>query len=236
MLRDRYARILEKQGIQMKRFGIYLVVILLVFALFIFFTGKITIDYLISAEENTSPTVTENITEPVEDIEKKTEKEKAVDKLVGSGTPVNSDEKIKVEQPAAVTSITKIIWPMKGKVIKEMGLSYSQTFSDYRYHEGIDIEGKRGTEVVVCMSGVVKSVESSKAFRNKIVIDHGNGWCSVYAHVEEVYVKEGQWIKEKTKLGSIGQPGLAEVLEGPHLHFCLVKGNDKKNPLDYLPK
>lgn len=252
MLRDRYARIMEKQGIKIKWLGVYIVVILFVFALFIFkgstaltkkqvetdiskSSGAPTVSGYVLKEtkgqSNPSIESTKVLAETSEKVNVKSEDKSNINSNIKEEEAKEDIKPIEVQ-----ADITSIVWPLKGKIIRKMGLSYSQTFSDYRYHNGIDIEAKRGMEVIACMQGVVESVESSKSFNHKMVINHGNGWYSIYAHLGEVYVKKGDRIKVKTKIGSVGQPGMEEVLAGPHLHFSIKKGDEKKNPMDYLPK
>lgn len=127
-------------------------------------------------------------------------------------------------------------WPARGKIIRHFGLSYSQTFSDYRFHKGVDIELERGAEVVAVLGGKVTAAATSKGEAGVVTIDHGSGWQTLYAHLNEVYVKVGETVKQGQPLGSVNQPGLNEILEGPHLHFELRKDGQEVNPLDYLPQ
>lgn len=130
--------------------------------------------------------------------------------------------------------IDEMVWPLKGQLIREQGLSFSKTFSDYRYHNGIDIAAERGAEVVLALAGKVSKKESTKGEGTKITIDHGQGWVSVYEHLAETVLKEGEYYQAGEIVGSINQPGLNEVMEGPHLHYTLYKDDKIINPLDYL--
>jgi murein DD-endopeptidase MepM/ murein hydrolase activator NlpD len=136
--------------------------------------------------------------------------------------------------PAVKTENSK--WPARGSIIRHFGLSYSQTFSDYRFHKGVDIELERGAEVAAILGGKVTAAASSKGEAGVVTIDHGSGWQTLYAHLNEIYVKTGETVKQGQPLGSVDQPGLNEILEGPHLHFELHKDGQEVNPLDYLPE
>lgn len=131
--------------------------------------------------------------------------------------------------------LSTISWPLEGQVLRGLGLSYAQTFSDYRYHDGIDIQAARGAEVVAVLSGKVIGKESTKEEKTVLSIDHGQGWVSIYAHLEDAYLAVGDYCQAGERLGIIYQPGLNEVLEGPHLHFSLRHDQQSVNPLDYLP-
>lgn len=147
----------------------------------------------------------------------------------------NMQEEERQEVAAAVNvELKEMVWPVKGEVLRQVGICYWQTFSDYRYHDGVDIKAERGTEVLAALQGKIVSVETSKDKAVKVVIDHGGGWQSVYAHLEISYLKEGQVVQTGEKIGRIGQPGSQEISIGPHLHFKLSKDEKIINPLDYL--
>lgn len=163
---------------------------------------------------------------------------------------VNTDNDADVNEKIALNSSTdsssssasesepnfnEIIWPIEGQVLRGVGLSYAQTFSDYRYHDGLDIQAARGAEVLVALPGKVISIETTKEEKTVLTIEHGQEWVSVYAHLEDVFLQVGDYCQAGDLLGTINQPGLQEVLEGPHLHFSLKQDNQIINPLDYLP-
>lgn len=154
--------------------------------------------------------------------------------LVNEGSLENVKPLAKDPPVVKNVQIGEIIWPLKGEVIREYGLSYSKTFSDYRYHNGIDISAARGAEVVLVLPGKVSKKESTKGEETKITIEHGQGWVSVYEHLEATVLKEGEYYQAGEIVGTVNQPGLNEVMEGPHLHYTLYKDNKLVNPLDYL--
>jgi murein DD-endopeptidase MepM/ murein hydrolase activator NlpD len=116
-----------------------------------------------------------------------------------------------------------------------MGLFYSETFDDYRYHDGIDIKGIDKDEVIASLSGRVVNLTSTKGDKHTIIINHGNDWQSEYSHLEDVKIKKGDTVKAGQIIGVIGQPGLNEVKIGPHLHYRLLRNEQSINPLKYLP-
>lgn len=101
-------------------------------------------------------------------------------------------------------------------------------------HYGIDIAGKLGYPVYAVDSGVVVYAGwNNWGYGNVVVIDHGNGWQSLYAHLSRIFVQCGQGVTQGDMIGAIGSTGHST---GPHLHFELI--NDKYgrvNPWDFLP-
>ena len=102
----------------------------------------------------------------------------------------------------------------EGEVIREVGLSYAQTFSDYRYHNGIDIKADRGAEVVMPLPGkVIKRDYPGGGI--VLTVEHGqqNGvvWSSVFAHLSETSLKEGDYLEIGAPVGSVDQPGYMKL-------------------------
>jgi murein DD-endopeptidase MepM/ murein hydrolase activator NlpD len=109
--------------------------------------------------------------------------------------------------------------------------------SGYNYappvHPAIDIGGSIGNAIFATDSGViVYSGWSDYGYGNLIVIDHGNGWQSAYAHLSGVGVGCGQSVYQGYLIGALGSTGNSS---GPHLHFELSLNGAKLNPLDFVP-
>jgi murein DD-endopeptidase MepM/ murein hydrolase activator NlpD len=99
-------------------------------------------------------------------------------------------------------------------------------------HNGIDIAGAEGTPVYATDGGVVVYAGwSNFGFGNLLVIDHGTGWQSAYAHMSTIAFTCGQNVSQGDTVGGVGNSGNST---GPHLHFELVYGGGKVNPWDYL--
>lgn len=110
-----------------------------------------------------------------------------------------------------------------------------RTISGYHYnppvHPAIDIGGQIGNPIYASDSGVVVYAGwSDYGYGYLIVIDHGNGWQSAYAHLSAVAVTCGQSVYQGGYIGALGSTGNSS---GPHLHFELVINGVKVNPLDY---
>ncbi len=118
------------------------------------------------------------------------------------------------------------IWPTTETYLS--GYNYSPSTN----HFGIDIAGKIGNPVYGVDAGVVVySGWNTNGYGNLIVVDHGNGWQSVYAHLNQVRLGCGDYVFQGDVIGDLGTTGNST---GPHLHFELRNGSTKVNPWDYL--
>jgi murein DD-endopeptidase MepM/ murein hydrolase activator NlpD len=116
------------------------------------------------------------------------------------------------------------VWPTTEHLIS------GYTFSSI--HPAIDIGGQIGNAVYAADSGVVVYAGwSNYGYGNLIVIDHGNGWQTAYAHLSDFNVSCGQSVSRGIMIGAIGSTGNST---GPHLHFEMSYNGVKVNPLDYV--
>jgi murein DD-endopeptidase MepM/ murein hydrolase activator NlpD len=106
-------------------------------------------------------------------------------------------------------------------------------YSPSTNHWGIDIGGYLGDGIYAVDSGVVVySGWNDWGYGNVIVIDHGNGWQSLYAHLNEIYVTCGASVSQGIQIGAMGSTGRST---GPHLHFELMDaGGNRVNPKNFL--
>lgn len=99
-------------------------------------------------------------------------------------------------------------------------------------HPAIDIAGSIGNQVWAADSGVVVySGWSNYGYGNLVVIDHGNGWQTLYAHLNNIFVGCGQSVFQGDVIGGLGTTGNSS---GPHLHFEMIYSGAKVNPWDFL--
>jgi hypothetical protein len=120
------------------------------------------------------------------------------------------------------------IWPTTEHTIS------GYTYSPETNHPAIDIGGDQGNPVYSADNGVVVySGWSDLGYGNMIMIDHGNGWQSLYGHLSAINVSCGQSLYQGAVIGAVGSTGRSS---GPHLHFELRNDKlGKVNPLQYLP-
>ena len=118
------------------------------------------------------------------------------------------------------------IWPTAGTLTSQYGPRNKS------HHDGIDIAAPIGTPVVAAASGEVIYSGVLRGYGKVIIMRHGKGYASVYAHNRANYVKQGQVVKQGQKLAEIGKTGRAT---GPNLHFEIRRNNKAQNPLKFLP-
>lgn len=100
------------------------------------------------------------------------------------------------------------------------------------FHNGIDITAQKGTNIISTSNGVViKKVKSRKGYGNRVVIDHQNGFKTLYAHLSGFNVNIGDTVKRGDIIGYMGSTGLST---GTHLHYEVIKNNKNVNPIDYM--
>jgi LysM repeat protein len=119
------------------------------------------------------------------------------------------------------------VWPAPHHFLS--GYDYSPASN----HWGIDIDGETGDPVYATDAGVVVySGWNDYGYGNMIMIDHGDNWQSLYAHLSAIWVGCGESVGQSQTIGSIGSTGKSS---GSHLHFEIMHGTYKVNPWDYLP-
>lgn len=100
------------------------------------------------------------------------------------------------------------------------------------FHEGVDLAGPAGQPVYATGDGVVESAEFNfSGYGNVIVIDHGFGYKTRYAHLQEIRVAEGQVVIRGDRIGTLGSSGLST---GPHLHYEVLYRGEHVNPWNFL--
>ncbi|MDE7010121.1 MAG: peptidoglycan DD-metalloendopeptidase family protein [Oscillospiraceae bacterium] len=100
-------------------------------------------------------------------------------------------------------------------------------------HKGVDIGGVGyTTNVLATKAGVVITAERSSSYGNYVVISHGPGNRTLYAHMSSLSVKEGATVTQGQVIGVTGSTGISS---GPHLHYEIFENDSRVNPLDYLP-
>ena len=98
-------------------------------------------------------------------------------------------------------------------------------------HKGVDLSAPKGADVFAAMDGQVVACGLHRQYGNFVVLDHGNGVVTLYAHHNRNFVKEGEIVRRGQKIAEVGRTGNAT---GPHLHFELRLDGLPQNPLPYL--
>lgn len=100
------------------------------------------------------------------------------------------------------------------------------------FHHGIDIAAQRGARVRAVQDGRVTFVGRKKGFGRLVIVDHGGGVESYYAHLSGYSTRKGRRVKRGQPVGKVGSSGRAS---GPHLHFELRQGGASVNPVGTVP-
>jgi murein DD-endopeptidase MepM/ murein hydrolase activator NlpD len=99
-------------------------------------------------------------------------------------------------------------------------------------HHGIDLAGPEGLDIHCTGAGTVRYAQMNRhGYGKEVVVDHGFGYISRYAHLNDIYVKKGQKVKRGEVLGTLGSTGRST---GPHLHYEIRKDNRAVNPFYFF--
>ncbi|MCT4542494.1 MAG: peptidoglycan DD-metalloendopeptidase family protein [Vallitalea sp.] len=129
----------------------------------------------------------------------------------------------------------KMNWPFTNNrhITSPFKMRWHPVLKRYKFHSGIDIGSSIGTPVKAVHNGIVTFAGKGSAWGYYILIDHGSGYVTIYAHNSKLLVKKG----DKVKIGqTIAKSGNTGWSTGPHLHFGVRKDGKWINPLDMLPK
>ncbi len=112
------------------------------------------------------------------------------------------------------------------------GWRYSEVKGAWRMHTGVDLAAPTGTPVLAVKAGRVLLVEAVSGYGTTVLLDHGNGLETLYAHLQQALVQEGDWLEQGVQLGAVGMSGSAS---GPHLHFELRQRGAQILAIDPTP-
>ena len=157
----------------------------------------------------------------------------------------NEEERIqkeivkKTEELAAqmnwTTTVGGYIWPCTAsrRITSPMGSRYTGIPGASTNHKGVDIGGVGYTsKVLATKAGVVITSKYSSSYGNYVVISHGRGNTTLYAHMSSRSVSEGQTVSQGQVIGITGSTGISS---GPHIHYEITENGSRVNPLNYLP-
>jgi len=124
---------------------------------------------------------------------------------------------------------SKFAWPVRGKILSVYGAKNNGLFND-----GINISAAKGTDVKAAENGVVAYAGNEvKGMGNLIIMQHSDGWMTIYAHLDSMSVRRGTTVGVGQSIGKIGMTG---KVDKPQLHFEIRKGTKAYNPTTYLQK
>jgi septal ring factor EnvC (AmiA/AmiB activator) len=176
------------------------------------------------------------------EIERKIKSAKELESLIASLIEAERMERekgmtgVQVPRPAAVSVFEarkgKLPWPVnEGAVVAHFGNHTHPTLKTVTHNPGIDISVRPGTPVLAVADGRVARIWWLVSYGNLIIIDHGGGYRTIYAHLADIRVNEGQEVREGEIIATSG-----ETLDGSRLHFEVWKERDKQNPEHWLAR
>jgi murein DD-endopeptidase MepM/ murein hydrolase activator NlpD len=124
------------------------------------------------------------------------------------------------------------LWPCGGcPQTSAFGWRTHPIFGDRRLHAGIDMGAPIGTPVRAAESGTVLIAGAASGYGTLVVVGHGGGLSSAYAHLSTISVSPGQSVRRGEQVGEVGNEGNST---GPHLHFEVRRGGEPVDPSAYV--
>ncbi len=129
----------------------------------------------------------------------------------------------------SVTGSGSWAWPCPGcsYITSRFGNRFHPIFGEWRYHSGLDIGASYGSAVVASDGGTVIMADVNGGYGNCVMINHGNGYYTLYGHLSGYAVSQGDAVGQGQVIGYVGDTGWAT---GPHLHFEIRSGSTKLDP------
>ena len=126
-----------------------------------------------------------------------------------------------------------LAWPVPGytKITSEYAMRVHPITGVYKLHTGVDISAPMGANFISANDGIVVKAEMNSAYGNMVIIDHGGGISTLYAHGSEILVTVGQSVKRGDAILKVGSTGYST---GPHAHFEVRINGVTTNPLPYI--
>lgn len=169
----------------------------------------------------------DNLQDQYEDLKK------AIDEIEAQEKAVNDEiKRLQMERDYVGG---ELMWPSPGyyHVTSKFGQRFHPVLKRWKLHTGIDLRVPSGSKIVAANEGVVLMAKYNVAYGNYVVIDHGGGISTLYAHNKKLLVSAGQTVQRGQVIAYSGSTGYST---GPHLHFEYRINGEYQNPLDYLKK
>lgn len=126
---------------------------------------------------------------------------------------------------------TPSIWPTQGRITSKFGYRRSPFTRRQQFHGGIDIANSHGTPIKATAQGEVVEASMFSGWGRLVIIDHGYGFKTYYAHLRGFAVSVGDLVTKGQTIGYMGSSGAST---GPHLHYEVHVGGEKVNPREYM--
>lgn len=155
-----------------------------------------------------------------------------------SNNNVTATTNSKVEDKEETKKELSFAKPVDGEVMREYAkdnLVYSATLEEWVTHMGIDIKADKTTVVKAAETGTVKSIKNDPRYGLTIVIEHDDGFQTIYANLlTSEFVVEGEKVEKGQSIGTVGNTAVFEIADEPHLHFEILKDSIQVDPNIYI--
>lgn len=142
----------------------------------------------------------------------------------------------KSSQAAININRNSLIWPIKGKIISKFGKEYQEQLKTWIFRDGIKIAAKEGQPVIAVADGNVIFAGQFRSYGNVVILDHGEGFFTIYGFLSQIEAEQGQSVIEGQIIGRIGQdtqgPGMGSNQSA--LYFEIRKGTSAQDPEIWL--
>lgn len=129
----------------------------------------------------------------------------------------------------------KMTWPCPSytRISSPFGWRIHPTLGVNKFHNGVDMAAPKGTNILAAFTGEVVAATYNSSMGNYVLMNHGNGYYTIYMHASKLCVSPGDIIIEGEKIAEVGSTGRST---GPHLHFGVRKNGEYVEPMDYLKR
>lgn len=155
------------------------------------------------------------------------ELEQSLQSIIREAQAINENNSSK----APIRSERNFVWPVRGFITSNYGYRVHPIRGSVIFHSGIDIAAMYGAPICATASGLVIYSGWYGGYGNAVIVDHGNGYSSLYAHCSTVFVGKGQSVTQGNIIASIGSTGMST---GPHLHFEIRQNGVPVDPRSRL--
>lgn len=165
--------------------------------------------------------------------EERRKQQEAAAAAAANQKPVTSYDNAKDVPLTGETNINKMVWPLPGdyRVGSKFGPRVPPCAGASSFHQGWDIGGKQGAQIVAVLAGKVTAAGYNNSCGNHVYIDHGNGYSTHYLHLSAIKTSVGARVQQGQVIGLCGSTGISTA---PHLHFALYKNGTAIDPAPYL--
>ena len=134
-------------------------------------------------------------------------------------------------QSGAVRGTGRFVFPANARISSGFGNRVHPILGYSRFHGGVDFAAPQGTAIYAADSGQVIFSGWYGGYGQTVIVDHGGGLTTLYAHASRLLVREGQSVRQGQSIAAVGSTGLST---GPHLHFEVRRNGNPVNPMGYL--